>query len=80
MRSNQGISLRSSGGSITLLLPQGAHGSIDAATSGGRVTSEFPLSSTQTTGDSHLVGAIGGGGPAIYLHTSGGSIRIAPAG
>jgi len=80
LRSNQGISLRSSGGSITLLLPQGTHGSIDAATSGGRVTSEFPLSSTQTTGDSHLVGAIGGGGPAIYLHTSGGSIRIAPAG
>jgi hypothetical protein len=80
LRSNHGISLRSSGGSITLLLPQGAHGSIDAATSGGRVTSDFPLSSTQTTDHSHLVGAIGGGGPAIYLHTSGGSIRIVPGG
>jgi hypothetical protein len=80
LRSNHGIRLRSSGGSITLLLPQGTHGAIDAGTSGGRVTSDFSLSSTESTGDSHLVGAIGGGGPAIYLHTSGGSIHIAPQG
>jgi len=80
LRSNRGISLRSSGGSITLLLPQGTHASIDAATSGGRVTSDFPLSSTETTSRSHLEGAIGGGGPAIYLRTSGGSIRVSPPG
>lgn len=78
LRENRGITLATSGGGITLLLPQNTHASVDAGTSGGGVRSEFPLSTVETAAGNHLQGAIGGGGAPISLHTSGGSIDIAP--
>lgn len=78
LRSNQGINLSTSGGSITLLLPQNTPGSIDAETSGGSVSSDFPLTTTHFSSGSHMQGTIGGGGASISLHTSGGSIHIGP--
>jgi Putative adhesin len=75
---NRGISLHTSGGGITLLLPQDAHGSIDATSDGGGISFDFPLSTTRIDGDNHLAGTIGGGGPAISLQSSGGGIRVAP--
>jgi len=78
LHTNHGINLDTCGGSITLLLPQGTHASIDAGTSGGEVTSNLPFTTTGAVSGNHLHGTIGGGGPAIYLHTSGGSIRIGP--
>jgi hypothetical protein len=80
LRTNGGINLDTSGGSITLLLPQSAHGTIEAETSGGNVTSDLPFTSTGTVSGTHLRGTIGGGGPPINLHTSGGSISIGPQG
>jgi hypothetical protein len=79
LHTNDGINLETSGGSITLMLPPSTPGSIDAETSGGDVTSDLPVTSSGTVSGSHLHGTIGGGGPAIYLHTSGGSIYIQPA-
>lgn len=76
LRSNRGISLDTSGGSITLALPQNAHGSVDASTSGGRVTSDLPVSTSGFIAGNHLHGVIGGGGAPISLHTSGGSIHL----
>lgn len=78
LRANRGLSLDTSGGGITLLLPRNARGSIDARSSGGGIRSDFPLSTTQIAADDHLVGAIGGGGAPISLRTSGGSIHIEP--
>lgn len=78
LRSNHGISLSTSGGSITLLLPQNTPGSIDAETSGGSVTTDFPLTTTHFSSGSHVQGTIGGGGAPISLHTSGGSIHLGP--
>jgi len=75
---NRGISLRTSGGGITLRLPPDAHGSIDATSDGGGIAFDFPLSTTQIDGDSHLVGTIGGGGLPISLQSSGGSIHVTP--
>lgn len=75
---NRGVSLRTSGGSINLLMPASAPGSIDARTSGGRAESAIPLSSTEIAVRNHLRGAINGGGNSIQLRTSGGSIHIAP--
>lgn len=79
MRGNRGISLTTSGGSIALRLPAGARASIDAHTTGGRALSAIPLSSTEIATRSYLRGAINGGGEPVFLRTSGGSIRIAPA-
>ena len=78
MRSNRGISLSTTGGTISLLLPENVRASIDARTSGGRVSSALPLSSTETDDRSHLRGVINGGGEQVVLHTSGGSIRLGP--
>jgi DUF4097 and DUF4098 domain-containing protein YvlB len=75
-RSNQGISLEGSGGSISLRLPADVHGTVDAKTSGGSVHSDLPITTTETGDTSHLQGTINGGGDLIYLHTSGGSIHI----
>ncbi len=73
---NRGISLHTSGGGITLLLPEDAHGSIDAESDGGGLKFDFPLSTSRVDSDNHLVGAIGGGGPAIDLRSSGGGIHV----
>ncbi len=78
LRSNQGISLRSGGGDITLLLPLSTRASLDAKTGGGSVSSDFPFSTTQIVSGSHLQGTIGGGGAAISLYSGGGDIRIRP--
>ncbi len=78
LRSNHGISLRSGGGDITLLLPLSTHASLDAKTGGGSVSSEFPFSTTQIVSGSHLQGTIGGGGAPISLYSGGGDIRIRP--
>ena len=78
LRSNRGVSLSTSGGSITLLLPQNTRASIDAETSGGRVTSDLPVTTMQFGASNHLQGTIGGGGAQISLHTSGGGIHIGP--
>lgn len=80
LRSNHGIDLSTSGGGITLLLPQNAHGSVDAETSGGSVDSDFPVTTMHFGSRNHLQGTIGGGGDAISLHTSGGSIHLEPEG
>ncbi|HET9863888.1 MAG TPA: DUF4097 family beta strand repeat-containing protein [Steroidobacteraceae bacterium] len=72
---NRGISARTSGGSIELTLPDGTTGNIDASTSGGRVSSDFPVTVTEQE-RSRLVGALNGGGAPIYAHTSGGSISL----
>lgn len=79
LHTNKGINLDTSGGSITLLLPRSTPGSIDAETSGGDATSDLPFTTSGTVSSSSLHGTIGGGGPGIYLHTSGGSIHIEPA-
>jgi len=78
LRANRGINLSTSGGNITVMLPQDTRASVDAETSGGRVSSDFTLSTTQITDSEHLRGAIGGGGPPIDLHTSGGDVRLEP--
>lgn len=74
------LDLRSGGGDITLLLPQNTHGSINAESGGGSITTHFPLSATQVDADSHLAGALGGGGAdLVSLHSSGGDIDIGTA-
>jgi hypothetical protein len=78
IRTNRGISLSTSGGTISLLLPENVGASIDASTSGGRVSSTLPFSSTETAEPAHLRGVINGGGQQVVLHTSGGSIHLGP--
>lgn len=73
-------SLTTSGGSITLRVPDDAAFSIDAKTSGGNVAIDeaFALTGRGTHSRSKVTGTINGGGPDLHLRTSGGTIRIEP--
>ena len=70
--------LHTSGGSIHVALAEKVAVDVDAKTSGGRVVTEVPV--TAVAQGEHkpnaLRGKINGGGPALSLETSGGSIYL----
>lgn len=69
-------SLKTSGGSVTVYLVEGIAVDVNASTSGGRVYTEFPVMIQGELKKTSLKAKINGGGPELYLHTSGGSIHI----
>lgn len=74
----EACSFRSSGGSITVALAGNAAVDVDLHTSGGRVSTDFPVT-TVVQGEqknNEIRGKVNGGGPLISAHTSGGSVRL----
>ncbi|MGH7487484.1 MAG: DUF4097 family beta strand repeat-containing protein, partial [bacterium] len=70
--------LHTSGGSIKASLAEKVAVDVDARTSGGRVVTELPVVAV-VQGEHKpnvLRGKINGGGPALSLETSGGSIYL----
>jgi hypothetical protein len=68
--------LKTSGGSITVYLAEGVALNVDAGTSGGSIHTDFPVTIQGKISKRELKAQINGGGPELYLHTSGGSIYI----
>jgi hypothetical protein len=73
--------LATSGGSIEVSLGKDIRMDLDASTSGGTVWTDFPVAGTfgSNQGDRHrreLHAPLNGGGPLLYLHTSGGGISV----
>ncbi len=68
--------LSTSGGSIRVSLPKDAHLNLDASTSGGRVSTDFPEHAMNNRHHRALRVPLNGGGPLLYLHTSGGGISV----
>lgn len=68
--------LSTSGGSITVYMEEDIHVDVDARTSGGRVHTEFPVTFSGEISKRSLKAKINGGGPELYLRTSGGSIHL----
>ncbi len=68
--------LSTSGGGIEVDLASNIHVNLDASTSGGSVRSDFPKPHTGERPAHKLQGPINGGGPLLYLHTSGGGITV----
>lgn len=68
--------LKTSGGSITVYLAEDVALNLDAGTSGGSIHTEFPVTIQGNINKRELKAQINGGGPELYLHTSGGSIYI----
>lgn len=66
--------LKTSGGSVTAYLKPSIAVNLNASTSGGRVRSDFTVDGTVKK--SKIRGTINGGGPELYLKTSGGSVNI----
>ena len=65
-----------SGGNIVVNLIESIAIDLDAKTSGGRVITDFPITVKGEFKESALKGRINGGGPLMYLRTSGGKIHI----
>ena len=68
--------LTTSGGGINVTLAKNIHMDLDATTSGGGVWTDFPIGFSQGRHASQLRGPLNGGGPLLYLHTSGGGIVV----
>lgn len=68
--------LKTSGGGITVYLTEDVGVDLDARTSGGRVRTDFPVTIRGEISKRALRAKINGGGPELYLRTSGGSISI----
>lgn len=62
---NRGISATSSGGNIVLHVPKDVGALLNASTSGGSITSDLPVSTTEA-GERKLSGTINGGGEPIH--------------
>jgi hypothetical protein len=68
--------LTTSGGRVELTMDESVSADLDAKTSGGGVRVDFPVTVQGEISRSSLQAQINGGGPEIYLRTSGGSIQI----
>jgi DUF4097 and DUF4098 domain-containing protein YvlB len=68
--------LSTSGGRVEVTLASSIAVDLDAKTSGGRVNVDMPVTVQGSVGRSSLQGKVNGGGPELYLRTSGGSIHI----
>jgi len=69
-------SLSTSGGSITVTLAPDIAMDVNAHASGGHVSTDFPVTIQGKIERSSLQAKINGGGPELYLRTSGGGIHI----
>jgi DUF4097 and DUF4098 domain-containing protein YvlB len=67
-------SLTTSGGSVSAHLAENIKVYVDAKTSGGRARSDFSIDGEKSK--RKIRGKINGGGPELYLRTSGGSVKI----
>jgi DUF4097 and DUF4098 domain-containing protein YvlB len=72
--------LTTSGGNITVHLPGSAKVELDASASGGSVNTDFPVVVRGSLRRDSLKTALNGGGPLLYLRTSGGSIHLRQSG
>lgn len=68
--------LTTSGGSVNVYLNRDIKVNLDAKTSGGHVEIDFPVSISGRVKKSSLQGEVNGGGPELYLRTSGGNINL----
>lgn len=68
--------LKTSGGGVTVYLAKGIKVDVNARTSGGSVRCDMPITVQGLLGKNEVEGKINGGGPQLYLRSSGGPVRI----
>jgi DUF4097 and DUF4098 domain-containing protein YvlB len=68
--------LKTSGGNVSVKLNPDIRILLDAQTSGGGISTDFPVVVKGSIGGNQLNAEINGGGPALVMRTSGGSIHI----
>jgi len=68
--------LSTSGGSVNVYMAEGLKVNLDAKPRGGRVNTEFPVTVQGELSKTNLKAEVNGGGPLLYLRTSGGNINL----
>lgn len=68
--------ISSSDGSIEVALPADLPADIEASASGGRISSDIPITVEGVISKSRIHGKMNGGGPTLNVHTSDGSIHL----
>ena len=68
--------LTTSGGSVNVYMTDDVKVNLDAKTSGGKVRTDFPVTIQGDIHPSSLQAEVNGGGPELYLRTSGGNIHL----
>jgi hypothetical protein len=70
------VKLSTSGGGMTLKVPAETAFNLDASTSGGGATCDLPVTVQGKMERQRIKGTVNGGGPQVYLRTSGGGIHV----
>lgn len=70
------LSFGTTNGSVTVRLPRDIRVSLDAATSNGRVTSDFDVEGADSKSRRRLSGDINGGGGKLHVRSTNGSVTI----
>lgn len=70
------LDFRTTNGSITLVVPEGTDADLNASTTNGRITTDFPLTVQGTVSFRRLSATLGRGGRPLTLRTTNGSIRL----
>ena len=73
---NHKMSFHTTNGGIKLYLPDDIEADIDASTTNGSISTDFPLEVRGKYNRKRIRGRINGGGGLIDLHTTNGSIRL----
>ena len=68
--------IRTSDGSVDLVLPDGFAADVDAQTRDGRISLGFPLTVQGGLSNSQIHGKLNGGGAPLTIHTGDGSIHL----
>lgn len=76
---NDEVELKTSGGGVTLKVPESSAFDLDASTSGGSVSSDLAVKTEGKPKRTSLRGPVNGGGKPVVLRTSGGNVRIKKA-
>jgi DUF4097 and DUF4098 domain-containing protein YvlB len=75
-RMNSGWNVHTGDGSVDMTLPGDLQANIDASTGDGRISLGMPLTVEGSFSNSQIHGKMNGGGQALVIHTSDGSIRL----
>lgn len=70
------LSFETTNGGVTIRLPRDIRVSLDAATSNGRVSSDFDVEGSDGKSRRHLSGDINGGGGKLRVRSTNGSVEI----
>jgi DUF4097 and DUF4098 domain-containing protein YvlB len=68
--------VRTSDGSVRLALPPDLKANLDASSNSGSIRLEPPVKVDGNVTEARIQGTMNGGGPALLIHTSSGSIRV----